>query len=53
MARMKSVLWILVVVFAARCLPEFCSPAAIPAADARVQAVVAELRKNQCSLIWI
>ena len=48
MARMKSVLWILVVAFAAPCCAQnACSPGAIPAAGARVQAVVAELRKNQ------
>jgi hypothetical protein len=48
MARMKSVLWIVIVVFAGRCCAQSaCVPGAIPAAGARVQAVVAELRKNQ------
>ena len=48
MARMKSVLWIVFVVFAGRCCAQTaCVPGAIPAAGARVQAVVAELRKNQ------
>ena len=47
MARMKSVLWILMVVFAGRCCAQnACSPGAMPTAGARVQAVVAELRKN-------
>jgi hypothetical protein len=47
MARMKSVLWILAMVFAGRCCAQnSCSPAAIPASGVRVQTVVAELRRN-------
>ena len=47
MARMKSVFWILTMAFAAPCCAQnACSPAAIPAAGARVQAVIQELRKN-------
>lgn len=50
MARMKSVLWILVVVFAARCCAQnACSAMAISAAGARVQSVVAELRKDNAA----